>query len=524
MSVISRLIVVQPDTLLSESLRFAFEREGVSVASCGSDESFDPGLFSQPAELVIAGGRTGEEARAVLSLVRGVLAAASRRPPVLYVGNGIARAQALAEGATEFLGHPVFVRDAVTVARLLAGRKRDNPAILTGELGDHFGLFYLVRAVSALGRRGVLTLVRGMRRGELRFYDGEVTSAQVGLLHGLAALHQLLLWTEGRFELRPEDVVRRQQIPLEPAALFADAERFLSEICAVAGALSPSACYERDSRQISRLAGRIPPEVGAVLQLFDGTRTVADVVEDCQYRVFESLRIANRLAELGFIRLRVPAGPQSRPGAAAVDPWSDEENATPTSAPGHLVIKKASVAAASGPGSRRQRRRKRRSGQGRAVEPWRRPEQAPGRDGASALAAGGPVAAAADGEPLVVDWAQLMPGAVGSELGVSPVVPSSVAAGEISMKEEVVLSRSLTQPSGAIEPVPPRAKSPATPGRAPTQPPLFSATEEAFFAQGTEQPAAAESFDDLDEGLDPPQGFWRRLFRSPGVGGKPRRR
>ena len=59
-----------------------------------------------------------------------------------------------------------------------------------------------MRALSASSSKGVLTLVRGFRRGELRLYEGEVTSAQLGGLHGLAAFHQLLLWPEARFELQ----------------------------------------------------------------------------------------------------------------------------------------------------------------------------------------------------------------------------------------------------------------------------------------------------------------------------------
>jgi hypothetical protein len=555
--VISRLILVQPDTPLRESLRFGFEREGVAVVACAPAD-FEPALFAEPAEVVITAGRDRDEARAVLSLVRGALAGAPGTPPVLYVGNGIPRAQALAEGATEVLGQPVFVRDAVTVARLLAGRKRDNPSVLTGDLGEHFGLFYLVRAVSALGRRGVLTLVRGMRRGELRFFDGEVTSAQVGLLHGLAALHQLLLWTEGRFELRPEDVVRRRQIPLEPAELFADAERFLSEICAVAGQLSPTARYERDARQIDR-ASTIPPEIGVILTLFDGSRTVADVVEDSQYRVFETLRIANRLCELGMIRLRTPADERERaaaaerprsshvviskagarlgpvPGGSAAasanwvgcpPPTAGRAGATARSANGTgpaasvpgpstarapgasgppspgagrpspagssagSAARPSTAGAASGAagaiggvagssgavgatggaagaiggvsgssgaaggtrgapavtapgarsgstGSRRaERRRKRRRGrdQDRRGQDRREPDRR-GQDRRGQAASQRAESATAGGLPLVVDWEQLLPDAAGADLVVSPVVPSAVAAGEISLAD-----------------------------------------------------------------------------------------
>lgn len=419
---ISRLILVHPDPKLRESLRYGFEREGIQV-TLGADAA-EAALFAEPAELVIAGGRSGDEGSAILGRIRDAMAAsgapAAAGTPVLYVGNGIGRTQALAGGASEFLGEPVYLRDAVTAARLLAGRKRDNPAILTGELGEHFGLFYLVRAVSALGRRGVLTLVRGMRRGELRFYDGEVTSAQVGFLHGLAALHQLLLWTEGRFEFRPEDVVRRQQIPLDPPALFADAERFLSEICAAAGRLSPSACYERDAQQLARVSGRIPPEVGEVLQLFDGSRTVADVVEDSPFRVFETLRIANRLAELGLVRLRAGSGPRSQRARAplAIDEWLVGDRPAASAAPTHRVVARPELPAAQagqgGHRSRKERRKNKRGVRGGGLPDRRKPQPS----------------AASPGAPLVVDWAQILP-AAGSDHPVSGVVPSSVAAGEI---------------------------------------------------------------------------------------------
>src|SRR6185503_17356987 len=124
----------------------------------------------EPAEVVIAGGRSAEEASAVLAKVRGALVWCGREVPILYVGNGIGRPQAVDQGASEFLGQPAFVRDAVTVARLIASPKRENPKVLVGDLAQHFGFYYLVRALSSVQRTGVLTVVRGLRRGELRFF------------------------------------------------------------------------------------------------------------------------------------------------------------------------------------------------------------------------------------------------------------------------------------------------------------------------------------------------------------------
>src|SRR5262249_59694140 len=59
-------------------------------------------------------------------------------------------------------------------------------------------------------------------------------------IYGQAALHQLLLWTDARFEYHHRDVVRRQQIPLAPDELFADAERFLEGVRESSGGLSPA--------------------------------------------------------------------------------------------------------------------------------------------------------------------------------------------------------------------------------------------------------------------------------------------
>jgi hypothetical protein len=236
MSVISKLIVVHSDPRTTEAVRYGFEREGADVIAAPSGDL--PALADT--QLIVAGSDNAEEGAALLDGLREDLQSAQALVPILYLGNGLSRSQAFEAGASEVLPQPAFIRDVVTAGTLLASPKKGPGEGASGELSDHYGVFYLVRTLSALGRRGVLTMIRGLRRGELRFYDGEVTSAQVGILHGMGALHQLLLWTEARFEFRREAVVRRQQIPLAPADTLADAARFLSEIKSVAEGLSPS--------------------------------------------------------------------------------------------------------------------------------------------------------------------------------------------------------------------------------------------------------------------------------------------
>ncbi len=156
------------------------------------------------------------------------------------------------------------------------------------------------------------TLIReAAPAAEVRFYRGEVTSAQVGLIHGQAALHQLLLWTDARFDYHHEDIVRRQQIPLPSAELFADAQRFLEGVRDSAGRLSPAMVLEQDVARVHQLGKQIPTEVHGVLRMFDGHRVLADVLEDSPYRVFETLRVAQRAIDAGLLRTTAATRPKA---------------------------------------------------------------------------------------------------------------------------------------------------------------------------------------------------------------------
>jgi hypothetical protein len=391
-----KVIVVHDDPRAAQGVRLGFEREGLEVTA-GAVDAIVGELAG--AGVVVAGASDGDAARALLA--RLVTEGATRgAPPVLYVGNGISRADALAAGASAFLGRPAYLRDVVTIGRILAGRRPGNRAVMDGDLGASFGVFYLVRALAAIGATGTLLMTRGLRRGEIRFFEGEVTSAQVGGLHGQGALHQLLLWTEARFELREEPVVRRQQIPLSCEELLAGAERFLLDMRAVAGVLSPSAIYELDHPVLQRHAKAVPTEVHGVLRLFDGHRTVADALEDSAYRMFETLRIAERAAQVGILRRRDVGRPRTPHRAMlALEEWlvgGSGAVATP-------IVPEGSGGVGGG-------------------------KKGKGKKGKSGTEPRGPAV-------VEVDWAALVPRSIGLDTGaLSPVVPSAIIAGEITTR------------------------------------------------------------------------------------------
>jgi len=412
---------------MSAALRFGFEREGTIVADVddaeGLQESIDKG-----SQLIITGGESKDDADQKLAMIEGVLACTASRVRVLYFGNDISRNEAIRGGAHEFLNPPAFIRDVVTLSKLMATPMERRTQSISGELSEHFGLYYLVRALGMVRYTGVLTLLRGLRRGELRFYDGEVTSGQMGSLHGLAALHQSLLWTHARFDLRDEQTVHRQQIPLERLELLRDCERFLSEIRSVAGGLSPSAVLDRDSEKES---GNLPEGVVHVLELFNGTSSIADIIQDSPYRVFETLRIACRLAEQGFVRRASKEAPKHLMHTAlAIEEWlvSGEIEAEDATEEG-LPVGPAKGQPASPP--QKGRAKKKRGARNKSESPL--PPSIAGQ------------------LRHEQSWSDLLP-TLQANSDMAQVVPSTEAAGEISVNESRPSSRASRV--GGTEPPP----------------------------------------------------------------------
>src|SRR4051812_49095860 len=185
---LSKVIVLDPDVRAGRLIRLGFEREGMpSAAEAAELQSLD--LLGEDTGLVVVGGVDG----AGLDLVRRTRARLADRQidaPIVFAGRGgsagIARDAATAAGADEVVLAPAYLRDVVTIGRLLRGVPAAQRAHLVGNLVEVTSVLTLVRALAALGRSATLTLVRGLRRGEIRFYRGEVTSAQVGMIHGQA--------------------------------------------------------------------------------------------------------------------------------------------------------------------------------------------------------------------------------------------------------------------------------------------------------------------------------------------------
>src|SRR5258708_19082490 len=172
MSAASKVIVLDPDVRAGRQVQLGFEREGIPTLVPPIPQDLAKLELAPDAGLAMVGGS--------LELVRRARALLGDAP-IVFMGRGASRKDVESAGADEMIARPAYLRDVVTIGRILRSAPRENGQRdhFVGSLIETTGVYTLSRALVALGRSGVLTLIRGLRRGEIRFYRGELTSAQV---------------------------------------------------------------------------------------------------------------------------------------------------------------------------------------------------------------------------------------------------------------------------------------------------------------------------------------------------------
>ena len=331
----SSLFVVDADSRSLETLTFGFEREGCRVT--GTSDLKRAALLSRTAgaELAIVSLREPEPSSLdVVSELREV----AKDLPIVVLGPQGSKADALRAGAADFLTLPTYLRDVIGVGKLTAlgskggkGHGPEGASELQTRLSEHFGLFYLLRAMASSERSGILALTRGNRRAELRIHEGTVVSASVGAMQGLPALHHLLLWEEAALTLTSRIIPKRSQLHLSAQEILDECERFLRDFAHAARDLgSPRTLYAAASEPVAELRGLQPSQVTPLLRLFDGRRVLADVIEESPFRIFDTVRMIRRLRDGGVLVVRPDEpSPERRDTRTGAD--NSRKNGTPPS-------------------------------------------------------------------------------------------------------------------------------------------------------------------------------------------------
>jgi CheY-like chemotaxis protein len=307
MSQPSSLLVVDADARSLETLTFGFEREGCKVTGTTDLKRAPLLVRGTPHDVAVVALREPEQSSLeVIAAVR----QAARDLPIVVLGPQGLKPEAMRAGAADFLTLPTFLRDVIGVGRLTAlgsknaagaGKGAGDGEIQT-RLSEHYGLFYLLRAMASSERSGIISLTRGNRRAELRIHEGAVVSASVGAMQGLPALHHMLLWEEAALSLANRAIPKRSQLHLSAQEILDECERFLRDFAHAAKDLgSPRTLYVAVGEAAPAVRGLQPSQVTPLLRLFDGRRVLADVIEESPFRIFDTVRMIRRLRDGGAL-------------------------------------------------------------------------------------------------------------------------------------------------------------------------------------------------------------------------------
>ena len=324
--------LIDPDPKGIATLAYSFEKERFTVTGTSELNRAKQLLGATGSRVALIAVRSPEQpALQLIGELRSALA--TRTLPIVAFGAPALRNAAVAAGAFDYLDTPLLVRDASVVCRLWLYARgptsdRDTVPDIVGSLDLLHGLFFLMRAMNATGRSGVLQLTRGNRKAEVKFADGAVTAAEVRGLQAFPALHQVLLWSGAEISLKLRHVPRRAQFSAKGPEILEECERFLRDVTHAARQIgSLQTVFAIDARQGGAFQAGVPEEVAPVARFFDGARTLGEVIEESPFRVFDTLRVVKRLLDSGALVPRTASAPATGPQVAAAVP------ANPTAVP-----------------------------------------------------------------------------------------------------------------------------------------------------------------------------------------------
>lgn len=218
-------------------------------------------------------------------------------------------------GVDDYLTKPIYIKEIVARARILLQKRqrtrieerRDGRTRFAGHLSD-MPIVDLIQTVEISRKSGLIQFVgEGGKQAAIYFRDGKVIDAEAGPLQAEDAVYRMLTWNEGEFEVAFRTVRRRDTITMSAQALLMEGMRRLDEWGRLCEQLPPlETRFEVDARELANRLGEIQDEHNAILRLFDGRRSVLEVIDACDYGDLESLEV---IARLYFEGVLVEAGP-----------------------------------------------------------------------------------------------------------------------------------------------------------------------------------------------------------------------
>lgn len=299
-------LIVDADANGLESLVYGFQAADWRITACPTPETASLLLKASGAEIVVLVWRGQQEK--LSPLVQHLRDKEPGRPlPILVLGARDLRPVIKQTRGADLLPLPAWVRDVLTAAALLievggAGNAASEEPAVHVDLCPGIALS-LLRTMSEMGLSGQLRFERKGRQTDVSFHDGTLLLAQATQLDALAAVQRLLIWDSGTATVRLRELPRRGQGHVGARTFTDELDRFQRDLAHTLKDLGPlTSTYACDDERLRQSAADVPAEVTPVVRLFDGQRSLSDVLDESPFRVLDSVGVISRLAGLAILR------------------------------------------------------------------------------------------------------------------------------------------------------------------------------------------------------------------------------
>jgi CheY-like chemotaxis protein len=212
-----------------------------------------------------------------------------REIPFLFLtrdGAVESKVRGLQLGAEDYLIRPIYTRELITRVSMILGRRAQEaikrPEARRRFFGDlaNMGVVDLIQAMEVGRKNGTLRIEGNGLEGSMWFIDGHLVDANAGALQGEEAVYRMLAWERGAFEVDFRSPERLPAISQPTQAVLMEGMRRIDEWARITEQLPPlDSVMQVDYGELAARLGDLPDEVNALLRLFDGRRTVLQVID-----------------------------------------------------------------------------------------------------------------------------------------------------------------------------------------------------------------------------------------------------
>ena len=239
-------------------------------------------------------------------------------------------------GVEDYLTKPIFVRELIARINLLLARRtqediaapKANASGRTRFSGstEDMAVVDLLQTFEVSRKSGVVHLRGGVHDARIHFRDGKVVDAELGRLRGQEAVYRALIWNEAFFEVEFGPTTSEDVIGGSTQAILMEGMRRVDEWGRLCEQLPPlSTVFQIDHDELRERMSRIPDELEGILQLFDSTRSLSEVVDDSP---FDDISTLSTITKLYFEGLLV-AKPEAPAANGVYAPEPNRQEAAP---------------------------------------------------------------------------------------------------------------------------------------------------------------------------------------------------